>query len=166
MKISKDIRQLTTTQANLAKAFGLTQPRISQLIDVGLVVRDETDPSGGVKIFESTKLYYSSKQAAADGDNTLDLIAEKARHEKVKREQSEIKLAQMKGELYEAEAVEQSIIEILSTLRTRLTALPAKFSVQLEEKKREEISRILTQEVEDLLDELSRSFDEAKQDLG
>ena len=64
MKVSKDIRLLTTTQNNLARAFGLTQPRISQLIDLGLVVRDEKDPMGGVKIFESTKLYYSSKAAA------------------------------------------------------------------------------------------------------
>lgn len=160
MKISKDIRQLTTTQANLAKAFGLTQPRISQLIDVGLVVRDETDPSGGVKIFESTKLYYSSKAAAADGDGTLDLIAEKARHERVKREQSEIKLAQMKGELYEAETVETALVEILATLRTHLTALPAKFSVQLEGKSREEIYLILTREIEERLEELSQNFEE------
>lgn len=160
MKVSKDIRLLTTTQSNLARAFGLTQPRISQLIDLGLVVRDEKDPMGGVKIFESTKLYYSSKVAAEDGDETLDLIAEKARHERVKREQSEIKLAQMKGELYEAATVEQAMIEIVTTLRTHLTALPAKLSTQLEMKTREEIYQTLTREIEDRLEELSHSFDE------
>lgn len=160
LKISKDIRQLTTTQSNLARAFGLTQPRISQLIELGLVVRDEKDPMGGVKIFESTKLYYGSKAAAEDGDGTLDLIAEKARHEKVKREQSEIKLRQMKGELYEATTVEQAITEILATLRTHLTALPAKLATRLEMKGRDEICRILTQEIENQLEEVSQSFDE------
>ena len=158
LKISKDIRLLTTTQSNLARAFGLTQPRISQLIDVGLVVRDEKDPMGGVKIFESTKLYYGSKAAAEDGDGTLDLIAEKARHEKVKREQSEIKLRQMKGELYEAETVERAIIEILATLRTHLTALPAKLATRLEGKSRDEIYAVLTNEIEDRLEEVSRSL--------
>ena len=162
MKISKDIRLLTTTQSNLARAFGLTQPRISQLIDLGLVVRDEKDPMGGVKIFESTKLYYSSKAAVEDGDGTLDLIAEKARHEKVKREQSEIKLRQMKGELYEAETVERAIIEILATLRTHLTALPAKLATRLEGKSRDEVYQVLANEIEDRLEEISRSLSEAE----
>lgn len=162
LKVSKDIRLLTTTQSNLARAFGLTQPRISQLIELGLVVRDEKDPMGGVKIFESTKLYYGSKAAAEDGDGTLDLIAEKARHEKVKREQSEIKLRQLKGELYEAETVERAIIEILAMLRTHLTALPAKLATLLEGKSRDEVYRVLTNEIEERLEEIARSFEEAE----
>lgn len=161
MKITKDIRQLTTTQSNLARAFGLTQPRINQLIDVGLVVRDEADPTGGVKIFESTKLYFSSKAAAEDGDGTLDLIAEKARHEKIKREQSEIKLRQMKGELYEAATVEQGIIEVLTTLKTHLTAIPAKMATRLEGKSRDCIFEELTREIEEQLEEITAGLNEA-----
>ena len=96
------------------------------------------------------------------GKEGVNYFKEKGLHERVKREQAEIKLAQMKGELYEAETVERGIIEILATLRTHLTALPAKFSAQLEGKSREEIYQILTVEIEDKLSELAHSFDGLK----
>ena len=56
LKVREDIRKLTTSQSNLSRALGLTQPRINQLIDEGIVIRDEQDTTGGVMIFESLKV--------------------------------------------------------------------------------------------------------------
>lgn len=48
MKVRGKAREITVTQRSLADAIGLTPPRISQLIQEGVVIRDEKDKSGGV----------------------------------------------------------------------------------------------------------------------
>ena len=43
MKISKDLKLLTTTQTELARTMGVSQPYISQLVKTGIVVCDKND---------------------------------------------------------------------------------------------------------------------------
>ena len=56
MKISKDLKDLTTTQVEFARALGITQPRVHQLIQEGVVVRNK---AGAVMVIESLKNYFS-----------------------------------------------------------------------------------------------------------
>lgn len=58
MKISKDLKKLTTTQTELARALGLTQPRIHQLIQEGIVERDD---HGAVLVIASLQNYYRTQ---------------------------------------------------------------------------------------------------------
>ena len=121
----------------------------------GELVRDESDKSGRIMLAESLRSYYLSTKATGDGVNYWK---EKAKREQVNRKIDEIKLRKLEGEVYEAATVEQGIIEILTTLRTHLTALPAKFSLQLEGRSREEIYRLMTAEIEERLEELSQGL--------
>lgn len=158
MEIAGELSEATTTQAKLARYLGFSKAYMSQLAEEGnILVKDDSDDKGRIFAFDSLKNYLLLKKSGKEGVN---YFKEKGLHERVKREQAEIKLRQMKGELYEAETVEQAMIEVLTTLRTHLTALPAKLSVQLEGKNREEIYRILTAEIEDRLEELSTGFGE------
>ena len=106
MKVREDIRKLTTTQTNLAKALNVTQPRINQLIEEGVVIRDDNDPTGGVMVFRSLANFFSTKALSTE-DSEVDFWTEKARHEKAKREMAELKLRERKEELYEASDVER-----------------------------------------------------------
>lgn len=158
VEITGELSEATTTQAKLARYLGVSKAYMSQLAEEGnILVKDESDERGKIFAFDSLKNYLLLKKSGKEGVN---YFKEKGLHERVKREQAEIKLAQMKGELYEAATVEQAMIEIVTTLRTHLTALPAKLSTQLEMKTREEIYQTLTREIEDRLEELSHSFDE------
>ena len=154
MKIVENLKKLSTTQTNLGRALGITQPRVNQLIEEEIIVRDERDANGGVLIFESLKNYFQIKKTAA-AEEDLDLFLEKAKHEKVKREQNEIKLQQMQGEVLLAEEVEEELSELVVKLRSNLLGLPAKMSGILEGKSRGEINAILTAEIEEKLEELS-----------
>ena len=157
MEIAGELSEATTTQAKLARFLGVSKAYMSQLADEGnILVKDESDERGRIFAFESLKNYLLMKKSGKEGVN---YFKEKGLHERVKREQAEIKLRQMKGELYEAETVERVMGETVSTLRTHLTALPAKLSAQLEGKSREEIYQLLTVEIEDKLSELAHSFD-------
>lgn len=151
MKISRDLKHLTTTQTELARALGLTQPRIHQLIQEGIVERDD---HGAVLVIASLQNYYRTQTGGTDGDE-LDYMEEKAKHEKIKREIAELKLAMMEGNAYSAKTVELVMTEMLSNLRTQLLGLPTKLAPQLEGKKKERIYTILTHEIEEKLSELS-----------
>ncbi len=157
MKVSGDPRQITVSQSNFAKAVGLTTGRISQLIKEGVVIRDEKDARGGVFLLQSARNYDRLKGpvSSEDGEDSLDLMAEKARHEKVKRELAELKLAKAEARAYDARTVEMVMTEMLSNLRTQLLGLPSKLAPQLEEKSKGEIYSIMTREIEDKLGELS-----------
>lgn len=152
MKVTGNIKELTVTQTALSRALGLTPARINQLIDLEVVIRDEKDPSGGVFLFDSVKNYYLSRKAAKED---ADLFLEKARHERVKRQISELKLAREEGRLYEASTVEAVMIEQLVGLRTHLLSLGAKMASLLEGKTRSEIAALLDREIEERLSELS-----------
>ena len=151
MKIDSDIKKLTVSQTNLAKALNLSVRRVQQLVQEKVVVRDDSDPTGGVFLFDSLRSYYM-KQADKSGDDYFKI---KAQHEEVKKQLSEVKLRQLEGELIEVDEVDAALADILVTLRTNLLSMPAKFSTQLEGKDRAEIYKILTAEIEDKLQELS-----------
>lgn len=153
MKIKEDIRKLTSTQQNLAKALGITPERCRQMIHEGIVIRDELDNSGGVYIFESLKRYFNrDKQETQEVDYTY----EHAKLEQVKRMTAELRLEQARGNLYDASTVEQVITSDLVKIRTQILSLPAKLSVELEGKDKEDINDILTRELESALLEISR----------
>ena len=154
MKVREDIRKLTTTQTNLAVALNVTQPRIAQLIEEGVVVRDEKDPSGGVMIVRSLQNFYAAKARSSE-ENEVDFWLEKARHEKVKRELSELKLRKEAGELYEAATVERVLTELLADFRNKLSGLGHKLAGRLENLTAGAICDIIDREVEDTLKELS-----------
>ena len=153
MKISKDVIKITTTQSEMARVLGLTQPRVHQLVQDGIIEKDET---GAVLLVDSLKNFYKSKQGETGdlGDET-DYWTEKALHEKAKRELAEIKLAKIQNNIYDAKTVEMVMIEMFTTLRTQLLGLPNKLAPQLEGKSKEEIYEFITREIEDKLSELS-----------
>ena len=138
MKVRGKAREITVTQRSLADAIGLTPPRISQLIQEGVVIRDEKDKSGGVFLVQSI-LNYKDATKGNGGDEDIDYMTEKARHEKTKREIAELRLAKMEHRVYSAKTVELVMTEMLSNLRTQLLGLPTKVAPQLEGKTKEEL---------------------------
>lgn len=152
-KIKSGLAELTCTQKALAEVLNLTPARVNQLIEEKIVVSDERDKQGAVMVVESLRNYYLSKNAAGSG---VDFWKEKGLHERAKRQLAELKVRQAEGELYVAEEVEKTYSELLIMLRSNLLGLPTKFASQLEGKSREEIFATLTQEIENLLQEMTR----------
>lgn len=158
MKVSGDPRQITVSQTNLGKALGITTPRVNQLIKEGVVVRDDNDTNGAVFLVESVKAYtalISKGSGKPTSKDDVDYMEEKGKHEKVKRELAELKLAKAEANAYDAKTVELVMIEMLSNLRTQLLGLPSKLAPIVEHKSKEEVYERLTEEIEAKLAELS-----------
>lgn len=166
-KFDGEITSAAVTQTSLGRALGLSQQRINQLIDEGIIVRDETSRSGQVMLFESLRNFFLSKNAnLGDGENSVNFWRERGLHEKAKRELAEVKLSKTRGELYDASTVEAVMSELLTNFRSKLLGLPAKLTAQLEGKSRAEIYSALTAAVEENLTELASGLEGANFENG
>ena len=155
LEIVGELSEATTTQAKLARYLELSKPRISQLIEEKIVVRDESDAKGKLLAFDSIRNYYLSQQS---NDSGVNFWKEKGLHERAKRELAELKLKTQRGELYEASVVESVMIEHLTNFRTKLLGLPAKIAASLPAEVRGEVYDNLTREIENCLEELSENY--------
>lgn len=156
MKISKDLKKLTTTQGEMAKILGITQPRVHQLIEEGVVVRDD---NSGVLVVESMQNFYKLKSKITD--EPADFEKEKALHEKAKRELAEIELAEKRGDMHNTQDIEIMVGGLITVFKKNILAIPSKMALVLSGKQPEEVNEILTQEMSQCLTELSQ-FDVTK----
>ncbi len=66
MKVSKNLKLLTTTQSEMANIMGVSQQRVSQLISENVILRDKNN---SVLVIESLKNYYKLKANAENSDD-------------------------------------------------------------------------------------------------
>lgn len=158
MKITKDLKKLTTTQAEMAKILGITQPRVHQLIADGIIIRDNTE---GVLVVQSVKNFYKVKAQIRDPDDPADYEKEKALHEKAKRELTELELAEKRGDMHCTADIELTVGGLITVFKKNALAIPSKMAPILAGKTAEDIKELLTQEEIRCLTELSR-FDANK----
>ena len=126
----EQIEELTVTLSALSALFNLTDRRIRQLADEGVVVKHSR---GKYDLFQSVQNYIrliksNSSVEKVKSDTDFDLDRERALHEAVKREKSELSLAVMKGELHEAKDVEKVMTDMLTNFRGKILSLPSKLA--------------------------------------
>lgn len=152
-----DIDSLTVSAAVLGNIFGVTDRRIRQMAEEGIIVRVA---KGRYNLVDSLKNYILSLKLAVDSndsdnpDGELNFEEEKALHERVKRHISEMKLQTMKGELHKADDVRHVMTDMLSSFKTRMMNIPAKVAPVLEDRDAGYIKERLTSEVTEALNEL------------
>jgi phage terminase Nu1 subunit (DNA packaging protein) len=140
--------ELTTMQA--AELLGVSDRRIRQLAEEGIIIRLNNDKFDARKIAEQ---YYRFK---FDAESSKDFEKEKSKHESIKRKLSEIKLAKLNKSLISVDKIEVSITNMIVIFRNRVLAVPAKIAPKLVGiKNLNQISIILETELNQCLNELS-----------
>lgn len=143
----------------LADTLGITDRQIRNLAEQGIV--EKTDK--GRYLFKSSvkayitllKVAQRSKEEKERFGDSLDLEEEKAKHEVLKREITEIRLQLIKGNVHRAEDVERVITDMFIKFRSKMQAMPAKLAKRLENKGSLEIQEALREEIGDALNELA-----------
>lgn len=133
----------------LAVWLSISTRRVNQLVESGVLTRQA---EGDFILPEAVAEYYAYKFGNKD---EVDLIREKALHERDKREMTELNLAVRKGELHESAAVERVMTDMLINFKNKLLALPAKLTINVAAKKQKEIRASITEEIYKALEELS-----------
>lgn len=161
VKKEQEFNEILVSSKVLESLFGLKDRSIRDLADKGIVKRDS---HGKYLLWESARSYITFLKVTTAGkkrdsrfedEGQIDLDEEKAQHERLKRQITEIKLQLIRGQVHKAEDVERVITDMFSRFRSKITALPAKLARRLENKKRTEIQAILKKEIDNVLVELS-----------
>lgn len=156
----QDIESLTVSASVLGKIIGVTDRRVRSLAQEGIFVKAS---QGRYKLQESLHNYIlnlrvandASKATSTDLEDTLDIDTEKAKHERVKRHMSELKYALMKGEVHKANDVERVMTDMLVNFKSKLLAVPSKLTPQLVNRDKAYIEELLSDEMKEVLSELS-----------
>lgn len=155
MKLQGNPKIWTVTQTQFAQIIGVSQQRVSQLIDEQVLMKDEGSKSGAILLIDSLREYYLSKQAAKDGAESINYWKERALLTKKQRELAELKLEKERGNLYDAAEVEGVLTELIVNFRNKLSGIAAKLSPQLAGKDVAQINKIIAAEIDDNLEELA-----------
>ncbi|QEH67276.1 hypothetical protein [Cellulosilyticum sp. WCF-2] len=151
------IEGLTVSATVLGELLSVTDRRVRQLAEEGIFRRVS---KGRYLLPDSIKTYINMLKmendiAASGGNNNLDLETEKAIHERIKRQQSEIKLALMRGEVHKSEDVEEVMTDMLASFRSKMMSLPSKLApLLLNKSEATTVREVLTREILEVLMEL------------
>lgn len=157
---AEDFEEILVSSKTLEALFGVKDRTIRDLAEKGIIKRDS---HGKYLFWNSAKSYITALKVMSagkniktdDDENDLDLDAEKALHEHVKRQITDIKLQLIKGQVHKAEDVEAVMTNMFEKFKSKMTALPSKLAKKLEGKSRNEIQRILRKEIDNALTELA-----------
>lgn len=150
---------ITVSAKVLGEICGIGDRQIRNLAEEGIMCKNS---HGKYLLLKSVKNYIITLKVAKAGQNiesdleqVLDLDTEKAKHEHVKRQIDEIKLAMIQGKAHKSEDVERVITDMFEKFRSKLQAMPAKLAKKLEGKDRIEIQNALQCDVNGALEELA-----------
>lgn len=151
-----DLSNVNVNSAVLQDVFGVGDRMIRYLVEEGIL---ERVGRGKYPLLKSVKSYITTLKVAGTGkvqnDDEYNLDEEKAKHEHVKRQITEIKLQLIKGQVHKAEDVEAVMTDMFAKFKSKIEGLPSKLAVQLEGEDKLSIQNILREELAAALEELS-----------
>ncbi|KMT22996.1 hypothetical protein [Clostridium cylindrosporum] len=153
-----EVDNVVVAGSYLANIFGITDRRVRQLAEEGIIVRVK---KGRYDLVESIKAYIvylktnqDIKESKSDAD--LDYDREKAMHERVKREMAELNLAEMKGQIHYADDVENVMNDMLSNFRSKVLSMASKLApILIARSDVNQIQDMINKESYEVLEELS-----------
>ncbi len=154
------VTDLIVTTSDLAKILGLTDRRIRQLVQEGILTQVTR---GNFRLPEVVQAYTKYIQSGGPANNTgLNFKDEKTLLTKAQREKTEIELNLIKQIVHRGEDIKAALLPVLSSLKSRLLSVPMKASVQLLNKTDvTEIQIVIRREIFEALREIA-NFDPEK----
>lgn len=141
----------------LAKMFGLTDRRVRQFVEEGIIDRVG---HGRYDVIDTVNRYVThlrmSSEKLDESDITESLEYERFLHEKAKRKKAEIELAHIKGNMHRSLEVENVMNNMLASFRAKMLALPTKVAPSLIARDDiAQIEQLIEEQVHEALIELS-----------
>ena len=158
-KNADDMSSVTVSAQRMGDILGVGDRMVRYLAEEGILKRNS---HGKYLLVASVKNYILtlkvSKPTSAEADpddGSLSWEGEKAKHEKLKRQITDLKLQVLKGHLHKSEDVECVVNDMLAKFKSKLEAMPSKLARKLEKKTKTQILEILQDEIRSALEELS-----------
>jgi phage terminase Nu1 subunit (DNA packaging protein) len=158
----KEPAKKLVTAKYLAECFGVTERRIQQLSQEGVI---KAEPGGrgkeGYQYDFARSLiaigrYYREKADSRRSSESIDLEAAKLEAMKIKNEKDSLELDEIKKDLHKSADIERVMGAALSRLRINLLAIPLGVAPLVRDKKNvNEIAEIITERISRALSEIA-----------
>ena len=117
----------------LASILDISDRRVRQLVEEGVIDKVKT---GTFELIPTVRKYIlhikvKNDNKSDEGSRDNALLAEKTMHERAKRKIAELELAQMEGNLHDAEDIEREMTKMLAAFRARILSIPSKLAPKL-----------------------------------
>ena len=139
----------------IAKLFGLSERRVQQLAQEGIIPKPEKNQ---YELVGSVRAYinYLQQRAFGKGAAPQDTHLERARLLKAQADMAEIELAERTGNLVTVERIEADWVAMVTACRAKLLGIPTKTAYQISNlKDPEEIENFLKRTIHEALSELA-----------
>lgn len=152
-----NVDNLVVNTTAIAKMFNLTERRVRQLVEEGVISRVG---HGRFDLIDTVNKYVTFLKLSSNGMDENDIAEsfeyEKWLHEKAKREKAEIEVAHLKNEMHRSEDVEKVLNHMVMAFRSKMLALPTKLANILVNKNDPKlIEALIERDIQEALQELS-----------
>lgn len=153
----EDVSSVIVPPKILSDTLGLSERRIRQLAEEGILKKAKRERYSFAESVKSYIIYLKTTSSIEEANSSnLDLDEERAKHERLKIEKTQLQLQVMKGELHYSEDVERVMNDMLSNFKSKILSLPSKTAPKLVGiKDAPEIEEILKDDCYEALKELS-----------
>lgn len=151
--------------STIAKLFGLTERRVQQLAQEGIIPKPEKNQ---YELVGSVRSYidYLQQRAFGKGAVPQDTHLERARLLKAQADMAEIELAERTGSLVTVERVEADWTDMVAACRAKMLGIPTKTAYQIAHlDKPEEIEKFLKRTIYEALAEMATYETTTNEDL-
>lgn len=148
----------TLNQAQAASFIGKSIKTFRKYLADGIISKEENGKYDPQKVAAAVIAHLTERAAGRQTEqNGLSITDERARYAKEQADKIAMENAIKRNEFLPRGEIEVAIVTVLTTMRTRLLALPAKLAPELAIKKKAvDCAVILTGGVTDALDEISK----------
>jgi len=139
----------------IAKFLDLTPRRLRQLVAEGIIPKTDR---GRYPLVGAVQGYIKYLRTRADGrtfDPADELQTHKLRLVRWRAELAQIEVERLRGELVPASKLEEVLVFLVTSVRSRLLALPRKLAVTLNPEDPQDAERRIELEVNGILEELA-----------
>lgn len=143
------------TSPILAELFGISDRRVRQLADEGVISGNKTGRATYYELIPTVQAYVAHLKASQRAD--IDEDAEKrkmkadADYKRWRADQEELKLAELRGQMHRSEDVEAATNQLVYTMRGAMIALPGRIAMDAQYKSASEVSAIAEAAVNEAL---------------
>lgn len=148
----------------IAKWFNLENVRrIDQLVQDGIITATKTTERGhevrrydpDIVVPEYTKHLKARAVKKGNDESTADINQADLRYKLARAEKIELELAELKNQMHRSEDVETLTTEMILSMRSEVLALPGRVAVDCEMKSASEVSAIVKEAVDELLNDMA-----------
>lgn len=153
-----------TSSLALGSILSITDERVRQLEDKGLIKSENIGRKKYFDLIESINAYYEYRNSGQTTVSIEEAAQLDIRYRKAKTEKMELELSELKGQMHRAEDIEMIMGDMVSGIRAELTALPGRLAVDCANAANAaEASAIIKDAVLLLLDDLTKyQYDPSK----